>query len=133
MVEIADIEDRESFKTWLEETQQRRKACVALAARAAMRVLPVVWGTLIQSKPYSALPLLRASLIAGVAGLAPSEVLTDREYASALRAAALTAAHAAARAAWAAIRSDCAILQNRQPLHRSPLFPDSPFRGLGRI
>ena len=87
MTEIADIKDRDSFKAWLEETNQPRKVCVALAARAASRVLPVVWAVASKSGQFSVLPILRATLVAGVAGLAPRGVLTDRGHASALLAA----------------------------------------------
>lgn len=95
MVEIAEIQDRETFQAWLEEPGQPREVCVALAARAAMRALPVVWEDALRRGRYSAMAFLRASLIAGVAGLSPPGVLTGREHASAVRAAADAAAYAA--------------------------------------
>ncbi len=89
MVAIDDIRDRDSFKAWLEETSQPRQACVALAARAAARVLPLVWADAVTSAKYSALPFLRANLIASVVGLAPSGMLTEAEHANARRAVAV--------------------------------------------
>lgn len=104
MVDIAEIEDRESFRAWLEATGQPRQVCVALAARAAARVLPVVWNVADERGRFSALPVLRATLVAQVAGLAPPGVMTEPGHASALRA----AADAAARAAYAAYAANAA-------------------------
>lgn len=50
MVEIAEIDGEESLRTWLEETGQSREACIWLAHRAAMRVLPVCWGWAVSSE-----------------------------------------------------------------------------------
>ena len=122
MVEIAEIQDRESFRAWLEETQQPREVCVALAA---MRVLPVVWEDALRRGRYSAMAFLRASLIAGVAGLSPPGVLTGREHASAVRAA------AADDAVWTALRSDCAELVGGGALHTQPLFGAEPSGRIG--
>lgn len=95
MVAIEDIRDRESFKAWLEETNQPRGACVALAARAALRVLPLAWADTERAGKYSALPFLRANLVASVAGLAPSSgVATNPKAANALKAAANAAVNA---------------------------------------
>jgi hypothetical protein len=58
MVAINDIKDRESFETWLRETKQPREACVALAVRASLRLLPFVWSAAAKSGKFSALPVL---------------------------------------------------------------------------
>ena len=92
MVAIEGIQDRDSFKEWLDETNQPREACVALAARAALRVLPLHWSRAATSESFLALPFFRANLIASVAGLAPSELLKEPKFASALRTAAANAA-----------------------------------------
>ena len=72
MVEITDIEDPESLQAWLEDTGQPREACVALAHRAAMRVMPIVVEHFSGSEPKSPLPVLRSLLVSGVAGSAQS-------------------------------------------------------------
>jgi hypothetical protein len=75
MVKIADIRDRQSFRIWLEETKQPREVCVALAARAALRVLPISWERGLKTGRYSPLLPLRAVLVASVAGLAPPSAI----------------------------------------------------------
>lgn len=67
MAEIAGVVDRESFQTWLEESSQPPSVCAVLAYRAAMRVLPVAWRYSRSRDDWSAMPLLRALLAAGVA------------------------------------------------------------------
>ncbi len=95
MVAIDDIKGRDSFEAWLRETDQPREVCVALAARAALRVLPRFWNSAAASGRVSSLPVLRANLVASVAGLAPTEVMTDRGQTSVLRTAAQAAYSAA--------------------------------------
>ncbi len=102
MTEIADIQDRDSLQAWLEKTNQSRAACVWIAHRAAMRVLPVYWHWIATSgvareRELTVLPVLRASLLSGVAEVVPTP------ESSAARAD--TAAHAANVAADAAARA----------------------------
>ena len=107
MVEIAEIEDRESFEAWLTETNQPREVCIAMAFRAAMRVLPVVWASQIE-RGRSPISFLRANLVAGVVGLAPHRLLTEPGQASALRAASNAARAARATRADARAAADAA-------------------------
>ncbi len=107
MVEIADFNDRDSFGSWLRETDQPREACVALAHRAAMRVLPLIWASQIEER-RSPMSFLRANLVAGVAGLAPARLLTEWARANVLRAAAAAAAAACAAYERANSRADAA-------------------------
>lgn len=104
---IGDIQDEGSFREWLEETNQPQQICVALAHRAGMRVLPLFWSYAAKNRPSMALPILRAQLVAGIAGGAPAALLIREGLASALRDAAWAAraardAVAAGDAAWAA-------------------------------
>jgi hypothetical protein len=69
MVEIADIKDAESLQAWLEETSQPQAACVALAHRAAMRVMPIVADYFMRTDQHSTLPVLRALLVSLGSGL----------------------------------------------------------------
>lgn len=92
MVAIDDIRDETSFSRWLQETNQPREACIALAHRAAMRILPVAWAYAIENTPPLVIPVLRAHLIAGVAGCGPVGLRTGEGQASALREAAEAAA-----------------------------------------
>ena len=102
MVAIDDIRDGDSFRAWLEETGQPQEVCVALAARAALRVLPLVW-EMAGGDRRSIVPLLRANLVASIAGLAPRVLLPDTGHRSTLlRVAAAAAANVAAAAPAAA-------------------------------
>lgn len=80
MVEIADIEDRDSLRAWLEG--QPKEVSVWIAWRAAMRVLPVYWewvtrDILARELDLTALPYLRFFLISEVAHEMPtSEIIT---------------------------------------------------------
>ena len=80
MVEIADIKNRGSLEEWLNELpnddQMRRDAAVAIAVRAALRVLPIAWLWLsTNGSSNSALPNLRASLLSHVGASFPTENL----------------------------------------------------------
>ena len=66
MVEIADINDRESLRAWLEETSQPRKACVALAHRVVLRQMPSAPFDSNDPNTSSILPTLRALLVVQV-------------------------------------------------------------------
>ena len=99
MVAIDNIRDEGSFHAWLQETGQSRAACAALAQRAAMRVLPLVWSYLVRHEQFSALPTLRALMVNGIASGAPTALLIRTGTARALR----DASWAAGDAAWAAV------------------------------
>jgi hypothetical protein len=80
MVEIADIKDRGSLEEWLntfsDDEEVRRDAAVAIAVRAALRVLPIAWLWLsTNGSSNSALPNLRASLLSHVGASLPTENL----------------------------------------------------------
>lgn len=74
----ANITDEETLRTWL-ETRPREDA-VQIAHRAAMRVLPVFWEWSLQSEAgkadVTALLILRANLIAGIAGTCPTPAIS---------------------------------------------------------
>lgn len=81
MVEIADIKDEESFKIWLEQEDPPSEAVLALAHRAAMRVVPIWWARVdqadcVQKKGVTTLLVFRALLISGVSvfGLLPENI-----------------------------------------------------------
>lgn len=106
MIEIADINDRDSLKQWLTDwlrdngksEDEIRAITVSIAHRAAMRVLPLWWAYTLSKNTglpnLSALPILRCNLISGVAAL----VLTPniKKALAAANAAAVTATNAAA-------------------------------------
>lgn len=99
MVAIDNIRDEGSFHAWLQETGLPRAACAALAQRAAMGVLPLVWSYLVRHEQFSALPTLRALMVNGIASGAPTALLIRTGTARALR----DASWAAGDAAWAAV------------------------------
>ncbi|MBL1434673.1 MAG: hypothetical protein COB08_000530 [Rhodobacteraceae bacterium] len=79
MVEIADIRDRESVRVWLKG--RSREEAVAIAHRAAMRVLPVYLKWVLSEKEaragdLTAIPVLWSSLISGVVGNCPTQEIS---------------------------------------------------------
>ena len=84
MIEIEDIKDQGSLKRWLiewpqengKDEAQARAIAVSIAHRAAMRVLPLWWAWTLtddaRNRDLTALPVLRCSLISGVAVIAPT-------------------------------------------------------------
>jgi len=135
MVDVTEIEDRDSLEAWLNARPEatRQQDAVTIAHRAAMRVLPLylAWqSTRSPQDDLTALPVLRVSLISGVATLASTPEIRNADAfaaaadafaaradafaaaadAFAARAAAFAAAAAAARAAAAAAaaRADAA-------------------------
>ncbi|PSL21931.1 hypothetical protein [Shimia abyssi] len=86
MVEIADIQDRKSLEAWLKGQSQH--VTVAIAQRAASRVLPLYWHWCLtdddaQARDLTALPLLRAVMISGVACKTPTPDIKDASFAAA--------------------------------------------------
>ena len=132
MVEISEIKDRETLKEWLET--QPRPTSVAIAHRAAMRVLPLYWDWVIRDskRDLTALPVLRQVLIAGVATVYPTPAIRSADAAAALSA--LSAVAAAANAAfsdfaahaamWHEFRSDCTTLGNNKTPGVWPLWTE---------
>ena len=102
---MVDFSDREEVKRWLDEivpAQRRREVAVALAARAALRVLPLLGRELTHRARQRdeilsavALPCLRATALSWAAGKYP----THGPEVSAVADAAAVAARAAADAA----------------------------------
>ena len=74
MVEIADIKDPESRQKWqrgfFDDEEERRNAAVAIALRAALRVLPIAWQWFSSKeelqRDLTAMPVLRSALFAMV-------------------------------------------------------------------
>ena len=120
---MVEFKDREDIKRWLDQiepAQRRREVAVALAARAALRVLPLLSRELTQGRRTHTevlsdliLPCLRATALPWVAGKYPTHgnVLRTAADAAATAATAATAAYvarAAATAATAATADDAA-------------------------
>ena len=154
MVAAHDIEDEESLQAWLDalprgdaaQEEEAQRIAVAIAHRTAMRVLPLYWRWSLSAnareRDLTALPILWASLIAGVAGTCPTPAIRATTHAAAdaahaahaaadaaahaARAAATThAAHAAHAASWEAIRQDCAAVEAGTALDHLPLWHDA--------
>ncbi|GGD42634.1 hypothetical protein [Sinisalibacter lacisalsi] len=91
MTRAADIRDRESLEAWL--GGQPREVAIAIAARAAARVMPV-WAVYCQTekakeRELTSLPILRANLISSVAAVSSTNEIvraTDSAYEHASRA-----------------------------------------------
>lgn len=104
------VEDEQQFRDWLERENPSREICVALAARAALRVLPLLVEAHNRDRahPFAALTaaVFRATALARVAGKYPTRTndlaASAASAASAADAAAVDAAADAAAAARAA-------------------------------
>ncbi|MCC5966022.1 MAG: hypothetical protein JJU24_07780 [Natronohydrobacter sp.] len=102
MREVSEIRDADSLKAWLEalpqdteaERDEARRWAVAIAHRAAMRVLPWFWewslGENARKRALTALPILQPSLIAAI-----TVVCSTLEIKAAAKAAAFRNARAA--------------------------------------
>lgn len=114
---VSDIKDRKSFEAWLNARPEatRQQEAVTLAHRAAMRVLPIYlnWSTRLSLQEGStSLPVLRASLISGLASNASTPEIrkaatdsADSADSAAARSADSAASFAASFAAASAARS----------------------------
>ena len=87
MVEIADIDNRDSLGAWLNEQPEvlRLHISLAIAFRAAARVVPVYWSW--TAGRVTALPILRCVLISAVAAEIPSVEISGAAAAAAASAA----------------------------------------------
>ena len=80
MVEIADIKDVFGGENWLKE--QSGEVATVIAARAALRTLPIWWAwgmneAELERDPTAALKGLHACLVLGIVSLGPSHALTS--------------------------------------------------------
>lgn len=101
-VMIQDIGDHESLKAWLNalpfDDEEAQKIAVAIATRAALRVLPIAWdfntfSTTARERNLTALPILWRILTSGVAAVSPTPDV--KATADALSSAALSTLSAA--------------------------------------
>jgi hypothetical protein len=97
-ISIDDIKDKESLEAWLNERPEavRQNCAVFIAARSALRVLPVaVDGFQFVNWPLNssltAIPILRGVFISSVAAKIPIDDLGDTSFASAAAGVAFTA------------------------------------------
>lgn len=127
------IESREQFKEWLDRKKPSKEICVALAARAALRALPLAAadaprvGDEAGARRFAQLivALFRATALARVAAKYPTRA---NELRAAARAAADVgaAAAAAATAYWDALSADVSRIEAGVPsrdLADAPLWP----------
>ncbi len=135
-----EITDRDSLEAWLdalprdtpEQEAEAKRIAVAIAFRAAMRVLPLAVPSFLtesaRRRELTPQPVFRALLIAGAAGACQIPVIKDAAADAAdAYAAAGDAAGAAAypdAAAWRAVDGDCRALGNGSTLHLRPLSPN---------
>lgn len=102
---LTDFMDFEEIEPWLRK--QRREVAVALAARAALRVLPVIWtarGGVFKGDFFAdvVLPVFRATGGAWTAAKYPAQATKLEDYAASAVSAAAAAASLSASTASAA-------------------------------
>lgn len=141
MAEIDDIQDTDSFRAWLTETNQSRHALAALAVRVALRVFPGIWHRMTRNQ-IPLIPYLRSNLIDSVIGTAPTPVLTEvsnsgevldkvADPANRIDATWSVGGQPDLEAIyWAALRSDCRALASGAQLGNLPLFDTVPTKHL---
>ena len=115
MVKVSEITDRVSLKSWLLDRpeDETKVFAITIAYRAAMRVLPAYWAWVETSgfakeRDLTALPVLRCSLISGVARKMPTPEIkiastVAAELATATAASSEFASVAAADSAFASV------------------------------
>ncbi|MGI3210921.1 hypothetical protein ACROSR_07360, partial [Roseovarius tibetensis] len=102
MTVIQDIKDEHSLRVWLED--QPREVSVWIASRAAARLLPVWWDSVLigdwaDEPDFTALPVLRNLLISSVAVFVPHDDIKSAAQATVDRADAATSKVASATSA----------------------------------
>ena len=84
MVKVSDIEDRDSLEAWLLDRpeDETKRFAIAIAHRAAMRVLPIYWEWVGRSRvakkhELTPLPILQCNLTSGIACITPTPEIRD--------------------------------------------------------
>jgi len=150
MVEINDIQDKDSFQRWLDALPKarRRSVSIRLAFRAAARVAPIYWdwqcrdGDLTDQSIFRALatnavaavlstePIANAAARAAQAIYFAASAATTDADADAISLASSSAAAAisphAAATMWSAVRADARVFKHQDPANDPPLWPASP-------
>ena len=130
-LQIEDINDERMLRAWLIE-QDSYEVSVAIAARAALRVQPLLWARLAPANPdeeFTALPVFWSTIMPAVAAVSPT---TDVSGAAALAADATSgiasrAAEAAALASRAAATRAAAAARAAEATHASVHAPAAAF------
>ncbi|MGB0903866.1 MAG: hypothetical protein ACPGVJ_03120 [Mangrovicoccus sp.] len=83
MVSIADIRDKDSLKAWLDALPEeaRYRYAVTIAARAALRVQPLLWEYVKPARPnaeMTVLVFLQSPLVSSVASTCPTGDIKER-------------------------------------------------------
>jgi hypothetical protein len=127
--ENVNFADRDEARRWF--GGQSREVCVALAARAALRALPLIWRARdVSDFPARvALPVFRAGFVARAVAEYPRSRARLRAASAAYAAAAAADAAYAAYAAACAAKADAIAVEQKRPLPEivtAPLWPSEP-------